>query len=44
MNSFKKYTKYKSPAYLGSCFNSVDAMGSIIKDQKKYKKFYFHQI
>lgn len=38
MVSFKKYTKYQPPAYLGSGFNSVDAMGSILKDQRRYKK------
>ncbi len=36
--SFKKETRYKPPAYLGSAFNSVDAMNSIIKHKKMYKK------
>jgi hypothetical protein len=38
MCSYKKFTYHRKPAYLGSAFNSVDAMYHIMGHIKKYKK------
>ena len=38
MCSYKKFTYHLKPAYLGSAFNSVDAMYHITSHIKKYKK------